>query len=190
MKILVIDNYDSFTYNLIHLVAQYTNDYFVARNDEIDIEKVNEFDKILLSPGPGLPKEAGKMPEIIKFYAPRKSILGICLGLQGITEAFGGKLFNLSDVMHGRQLITIITDRKEAVFKDIPELFLSGRYHSWVADKNCFPSELKITAVDESGEIMALSHKQFDVKGVQFHPESVMTPLGYLIIKNWIEAGN
>ena len=163
------------------------DDYFVARNDEIDIEKVNEFDKILLSPGPGLPKDAGIMPELIKNYSSGKSILGICLGVQAIAEAFGGKLFNLGDVLHGRQLNTIVSDKSETLFKGIPENFKAGRYHSWIADKNDFPTELKITAVDESGEIMALSHKQFDVKGVQFHPESVMTPYGYLIIKNWLE---
>lgn len=188
MKILVIDNYDSFTFNLIHLVALYANNYAVARNDEISIEDINYFDKILLSPGPGLPEGAGIMPHLIREYSSTKSILGVCLGLQGIVEAFGGKLFNLNDVVHGRQLKTIVKDKEEKLFKNVPDIFYAGRYHSWVADKNNFPGELKITAVDESGEIMALSHNKFDVKGVQFHPESIMTPQGYLIIKNWIES--
>ncbi len=186
MKILILDNYDSFTFNLVHLVARYKKDYTVARNDKISLEEVNEFDKILLSPGPGLPKDAGIMPEIISHYSKTKSILGVCLGLQGITEAFGGSLYNLGKVMHGQQMKTIIVDDNEELFKYMPLSFNSGRYHSWVADKNKFPEVLKITATDDSGEVMALAHKTFDVKGVQFHPESIMTPCGDIIIKNWL----
>ncbi|MGI8893277.1 MAG: anthranilate synthase component II [Bacteroidia bacterium] len=187
MKILILDNYDSFTFNLVHLVAQYEGGYVVARNNEISVEEVNDFDKILLSPGPGLPKHAGIMPELIRRYSKDKSILGVCLGLQGITENFGGKLHTLSDVLHGRQLKTLVVDDTEILFKDIPKEFEAGRYHSWVADKNNFPDELKITATDDRGEIMALSHKELNVKGVQFHPESIMTPHGHLIIKNWLQ---
>lgn len=186
MRILIIDNYDSFTFNLVHLVAQYAVNFTVLRNDCISIHEVKKYDKILLSPGPGLPKDAGIMPEIIKQYAETKSILGVCLGLQAIAEAFGGKLYNIGHVMHGRQMKTIITDGSEILFKNIPKVFDAGRYHSWIADKNNFPDELKITATDERGEVMALSHKRLDVKGVQFHPESIMTPLGYLIIQNWL----
>lgn len=190
MKILVIDNYDSFTYNLTHLVAQTTNDYSVVRNDEISLAEIGEYDKILLSPGPGLPENAGIIDGCIKMYSPTKSVLGVCLGLQAITEAFGGRLFNLQEVVHGRQMETIVVDNEDSLFKDVPQSFMAGRYHSWVADKNSLPAELKITAVDPSGEIMALSHRKFNVKGVQFHPESIMTPYGNLIIKNWIDEGN
>jgi anthranilate synthase component II len=186
LKILILDNYDSFTFNLVHIIAQFVKDYTVARNDEISLEAVNEYDKILLSPGPGLPKDAGIMPELIKNYSSYKSILGVCLGLQAITEAFGGKLYNLDDVLHGQQLKTFIIDDEEQLFKGIPKQFEAGRYHSWVADKNNFPEELKITATDDEGEIMALAHNKLDVKAVQFHPESIMTPFGNLILKNWI----
>ena len=170
----------------MHLLAQYSGDYYVARNDEISLEEVNKFDKILLSPGPGLPSAAGIMPELIKHYSSTKSILGICLGLQGIAESFGGTLYNLGEVLHGRKMNTVVTDKVDYLFKDISEQFEAGRYHSWVADKNTLPSCLKITATDDRGEVMALAHNKLDVRGVQFHPESIMTPEGYLIIKNWV----
>lgn len=187
MKILIIDNYDSFTYNLVHLLQQFPDIQLdVIRNDKITLEQVAGYDKILLSPGPGLPAEAGIMLDIIKRYAPTKPILGVCLGHQGIAEVFGGKLINLDKVMHGVATTTVITDKEEALFKGIPEKFLTGRYHSWSVDAASLPDTFKITAVDEKNSIMAISHTQYNVKGVQFHPESILTEYGKEIIGNWL----
>jgi anthranilate synthase component II len=187
MKILVLDNYDSFTYNLVHYLEKMgAEEVHVFRNDKISIEEVNAYDKILLSPGPGIPSEAGILPELIKHYAGKKSILGVCLGQQAIAEAFGGSIFNLDKVYHGVATPIQIT-KKDSLFDHIPEKFLAGRYHSWAVDKN-LPSDLEILAVDENQNIMALRHKTFDVKGVQFHPESILTEHGEQLIKNWLSA--
>jgi anthranilate synthase component II len=201
-RILVFDNYDSFTYNLVHLVEKLIHQKVeVYRNDQIPLEKVKEFDKIILSPGPGIPTEAGLLLPLIKEYAPTKSILGVCLGHQAIGEAFGGTLLNLSEVYHGVATpVRIVSGRSSAVngrsaaasegknslFAGLPEQFEVGRYHSWVIREEGFPEELEVTARDEKNYIMALRHKHFDVQGVQFHPESVLTPLGEQILKNWL----
>ena len=188
MKILIIDNYDSFTYNLAHILEElgYTN-LTIIRNDKIDLEEVARYDKILLSPGPGIPAESGRMLELIRLYAPSKSILGICLGEQAIGEIFGARLENLSDVYHGVSTpITIV--EKDILFSGISSGFEAGRYHSWVVSKENFPQDLKITAIDENGQIMGIAHKHFDIRGVQFHPESILTPEGKKMIRNWIEA--
>jgi anthranilate synthase component II len=186
MKLLILDNYDSFTYNLLHYVETLVEDVTVKRNDEISVKEVDEYNSILLSPGPGLPKDAGIMPELILEYSATKKILGICLGMQAIGEAFGGKLQNLDKVLHGVSTISKVTKIQEHLFKNIPTTFETGHYHSWVLDNNYFPEELEITAVNETGLIMALSHKQYNVRGLQFHPESVLTPLGFEMIKNWV----
>ena len=193
MKILVFDNYDSFTYNLVHLVEKITHiKVDVYRNDQIPLEMVKAYDKIILSPGPGIPVEAGLLLPLIKEYAATKSILGVCLGHQAIGEAFGGTLTNLSTVFHGVATpINIQSPRSKkenAVLNDLPDVIEVGRYHSWVVNKEGFPSELEITAEDETGMIMALQHKTFDVQGVQFHPESVLTPVGETILRNWLKA--
>ncbi|MDR0907126.1 MAG: aminodeoxychorismate/anthranilate synthase component II [Rikenellaceae bacterium] len=186
MKILVIDNYDSFTYNLVHLVRSLGYEADVVRNDKIDPARVEGYDKILLSPGPGIPSEAGLMPEIIRRYAPTKSILGICLGEQAIGEAFGARLENLAEVFHGVQTpITVLEN--DLLFEGVEKEFAGGRYHSWVVSGDNFPEALTVTAVDGEGRIMALAHKEYDVRGVQFHPESVLTPEGMKMIKNWLE---
>lgn len=186
-KILVFDNYDSFTYNLVHLVKAlgYTN-LEVHRNDKIDLAEVAKYDKIILSPGPGIPSEAGILLDLIKEYAPTKCILGVCLGHQAIGEAFGAKLTNLSKVYHGISTSIAITKPSEVLFKDLPAKIEVGRYHSWVVDREHFPSELEITAEDEGGFVMALTHKKYDIRGVQFHPESILTPLGSKMIENWL----
>lgn len=203
MKILVFDNYDSFTYNLVHLVEKITGEKVdVYRNDQISLDKVAEYDKIILSPGPGIPSEAGLLLPLIKQYAASKSILGVCLGHQAIGEAFGGKLVNLSEVYHGVALPVKIVKRELAnvneeiiddsrltihdLFSGLPESFEVGRYHSWVIADEAFPDVLEITAVDDNGYIMALRHKEYDVQGVQFHPESVLTPEGEAILRNWL----
>lgn len=187
MKILLLDNYDSFTYNLAHYLRELTgNDIPVIRNDQITVAEVNAYDAIVLSPGPGLPADAGIMPELLKTYAPTKKILGVCLGMQAIGEAFGGTLLNLPSVFHGVATDAKILVPDEIIFRGLPEIIEVGRYHSWVVDEKSLPTDLEITAVDESGRIMALRHKQFDVRGVQFHPESVLTPTGKDMIKNWL----
>ncbi|MGE5107978.1 MAG: anthranilate synthase component II [Sphingobacteriales bacterium] len=193
MKILVFDNYDSFTYNLVHLVEKITHiKVEVHRNDQIPLEKVKDFDKIILSPGPGIPVEAGLLLPLIKEYAATKSILGVCLGHQAIGEAFGGTLVNLSTVYHGVATPVKIKDPKSkkqnAVLQNLPEKIEVGRYHSWVVSKENFPAELEITAEDEKGMIMGLQHKTYDVQGVQFHPESVLTSVGEDILRNWLSA--
>ncbi len=185
-KIVVIDNYDSFTYNLVHYLEEFNDDVTVFRNDEFDIEEIKNFDKIVLSPGPGLPSEAGLLKEVIQTYAATKSILGVCLGQQAIAEVFGGSLFNLEKVYHGVATnIAIIVD-DETLFYGLEKKIVVGRYHSWVVSNHNFPKVLEITAVDENGEIMSLRHKNFDVRGVQFHPESLLTTHGKKIIKNWL----
>jgi anthranilate synthase component II len=226
MKILVFDNYDSFTYNLVHLVEHILHERAdVHRNDQIPLEKVKEYDKIILSPGPGLPAEAGLLLPLIKEYASSKSILGVCLGHQAIGEAFGGKLVNLSNVYHGVatpvKLVSreSIVDRESPVvshgsarvkseelgvkgrsnsrltshvsrnlFEGLPYEFEAGRYHSWIISDENFPDELEVTARDDNNYIMALQHKSFDVQGVQFHPESVLTPVGETILRNWLKT--
>lgn len=186
-RILVFDNYDSFTYNIVHAVKKLGyNDVEVHRNDQISLDEIARFDKIILSPGPGLPSESGILLDVIKKYAPTKSILGVCLGEQAIAEAFGGNLINLTDVHHGvSSMVDVIAD--DVLFRDLPSKIEVGRYHSWAVEKESLPDCLKITAVDEDGMIMALAHKTFDVRGVQFHPESVLTPQGEQMLKNWLE---
>ena len=187
MKILVFDNYDSFTYNLVHLVEKITNEKVaVYRNDQIALEQVKSFDKIILSPGPGIPEEAGLLLPLIKEYAATKSILGVCLGHQAIGQAFGGTLKNLSKVYHGIATKINILNENAPVLRGLGKEVEVGRYHSWIIDNENFPAELEITAVDENGFIMALQHKTFDVQGVQFHPESVLTPTGEKMLKNWL----
>ena len=187
MKILVLDNYDSFTYNLLHYLEKVSDASIeVHRNDKISLKEIERFDKILLSPGPGIPSEAGILLDVIKTYASSKSILGVCLGQQAIAEAFGGSLNNLSVVFHGVATpMEIIGD--DTLFRNIPKKLNVGRYHSWAVNKNDLPNDLEVTAVDEQGSIMALKHKTFDVRGVQFHPESVLTEHGLQMIENWIK---
>jgi anthranilate synthase component 2 len=187
-KILVFDNYDSFTYNLVHLVEKLLHQKVeVHRNDKIPLEKVKEYDKIILSPGPGIPEEAGLLLPLIKEYAASKSILGVCLGHQAIGEAFGGKLTNLSTVYHG--VATPVKIIKEGgLFEGLSGELEAGRYHSWVVSEEGFPKDLEVTARDENNYIMALRHKSLDVQGVQFHPESVLTPKGEQILKNWLKV--
>lgn len=185
-KIIIIDNYDSFTYNLHHLIKELGyRSIEVHRNDKISLEEVGQFDKILLSPGPGIPCEAGLLLPIIERYAPSKSMLGVCLGHQAIAEAFGGTLINLTDVYHGVSTPIKIVGKDE-LFNGLPQTFDVGRYHSWAVSPLHFPSALHITAVDEQEAIMALRHETYDVHGIQFHPESVLTPLGKEIIRNWL----
>lgn len=192
MKILVFDNYDSFTYNLVHLVEKIIHGKVdVFRNDQLPLEKVKDYDKIILSPGPGIPEEAGLLLPLIKEYAASKSILGVCLGHQAIGEAFGGKLENLSTVYHG--VATEIgvgsqeSGARSRLFEGLPERIEVGRYHSWIVSDENFPDELEVTARDDNKYIMALQHKTYDVQGVQFHPESVLTPMGEAILRNWLK---
>jgi anthranilate synthase component 2 len=186
-KILVFDNYDSFTYNLVHLVEKITGEKVdVYRNDQIALADVVAYDKIILSPGPGIPEEAGLLLPLIKEYAATKSILGVCLGLQAIAEAFGGTLINLSTVFHGVATPIKILKTNSQVLNGLPEEIEVGRYHSWIVSDDNFPAELEVTARDENGYIMGLQHKQFDVQGVQFHPESVLTPDGEQMLRNWL----
>jgi anthranilate synthase component II len=186
MKILVFDNYDSFTYNLVHLVEKITNQKVtVVRNDQITLEEVAEYDKIILSPGPGIPSEAGLLLPLIKQYAASKSILGVCLGHQAIGEAFGATLENLTTVYHG-VATPIKIDNTNYLFNGLEDSVEVGRYHSWVIASKDLPNVLKVTATDENGLIMAIEHTVYDVCGVQFHPESVLTPSGETVIKNWL----
>ena len=187
MKILVLDNYDSFTYNLVQYIQDILlQEITVFRNDEISLDAVGEYDIIILSPGPGIPSEAGIMPELIKKYASEKSILGVCLGHQAIGEAFGASLENPTQVYHGIETPIKVMDNQDPIFQGIPDVFQAGRYHSWVVEKNSMPEDLKVTAIDVKGEIMAMRHKQYPVFGVQFHPESIMTPEGKLMLKNFL----
>lgn len=188
MKILVLDNYDSFTYNLVHIIRElgYSNQLAIFRNDKISLEEIDAYDKILLSPGPGIPSEAGVMPELIKRYFDKKAILGVCLGHQAIAEGFGGKIYNLSDVYHGVAEKIEITNKHDYLFKDIPNKIMACRYHSWAVTNEDLPSELEITAKDEANIIMAMQHKKYDIHGVQFHPESIMTEYGKKMMENWL----
>lgn len=186
--VLVIDNYDSFTYNLVHLINELGYETEVWRNDKFELSDVAKYDKILLSPGPGIPEEAGLLLEVIKTYADTKSIMGVCLGQQAIAEAFGGSLLNLGRPMHGIATPVSKTVDDELLFKDIAAPFEVGRYHSWVVDPSSLPESLTITSVDSEGQIMSLRHKKLDVCGVQFHPESVLTPEGKQMMKNWLEG--
>ena len=186
-KVVVVDNYDSFTYNLVHLLNECGYDATVWRNDKFELEDLAAFDKILLSPGPGLPSESGLLLDVIKEYGSTKSILGVCLGLQAITEVYGGALYNLKRPVHGTATPLDILKRDEVLFKGLPDNFRVGRYHSWAADKANFPDDLEITAVDSEGVIMAIAHKTLDVKGVQFHPESILSEYGKEIVSNWLE---
>jgi len=187
-RILIIDNYDSFTYNLVQIVEQnFTGQIDVFRNDEISVEEAGEYDGIILSPGPGIPDEAGNLKSIIAQHAPKKKILGVCLGLQAIAEVFGGKLINLEEVFHGVKTKMSVLKQNDILFKNIPLEFEAGRYHSWVVDTQRIPDCLEITCVDEQHQVMAMRHKSFPVYGVQFHPESVMTKYGKQMIINFLE---
>jgi anthranilate synthase component 2 len=185
-NILVIDNYDSFTYNLVHYLEDLNCHVTVIRNDKLSLDEVEPFDKIVLSPGPGIPDEAGLLKPIIKRFAPTKSILGVCLGQQAIAEVFGGSLINLENVYHGVATKVTICVEDEPLYKDLDKTFEVGRYHSWVVSP-VLPDCLQATSFDENGQVMSLRHKEYDVKGVQYHPESVLTPHGKQILKNWIE---
>ncbi|MFT5847591.1 MAG: anthranilate synthase component 2 [Psychroserpens sp.] len=187
MKVLVIDNYDSFTYNLVHYLEDLNCEVTVKRNDKLTLEEVDAFHKIVLSPGPGIPDEAGLLKAIIKMYAPTKSILGVCLGQQAIGEVFGGSLINLDDVYHGVATNIEITVDDEQLFNNMNKTIEVGRYHSWVVDPN-LPEVLEATSTDSNGQIMSLRHRFYDVKGVQYHPESVLTPNGKQILENWIKS--
>lgn len=187
-KIAVIDNYDSFTYNLVHYLEDLDAKVTVFRNDEFELEELQSFEKIVLSPGPGIPNEAGLLLEVIKKYAESKSILGVCLSQQAIGEVFGGHLINLEKVYHGVAKPVTQTVKDEILFKGLPQIFDVGRYHSWVVSNDEFPEVLEITSVDENGQIMSLRHKTLDIKGVQFHPESVLTPFGKQILENWVTS--
>ena len=187
MKTVIIDNYDSFTYNLAHLVKELGAEVDVLRNDKFELEELEKYDKIILSPGPGIPEKAGLLLEVIRTYAGRKPILGVCLGEQAIGQAFGGKLTNLSEVFHGIQTNVKIKN-KDYIFSGLPTEIPVGRYHSWVVDTDGFPEELVITAISSEGQIMALKHREYDVHGIQFHPESVLTPDGKQIVGNWLKG--
>ena len=189
MNIVIIDNYDSFTYNLSHLVKELGAEVTVLRNDAFRLEELELFDKIILSPGPGIPSEAGLLPEVIKAYTGKKPMLGVCLGEQAIGEAFGSKLTNLSEVFHGMQtLISTKNKAKDYIFNGLPDEIYVGRYHSWVVDMVGLPDCLQVTAVSQEGFIMALKHKEYDIHGIQFHPESVLTPDGKTIISSFLGA--
>ena len=185
MKIVIIDNYDSFTYNLAHLVKSLGGEVTVLRNDRFALDELAAFDKIILSPGPGIPSEAGQLLDVIRTYAGRKPMLGVCLGHQAIGEVFGARLENLRDVFHG-----VATEGRQfgtdPLFRGLPERIVMGRYHSWVVGREGFPDCLEITAVSDEGQIMALRHREFDIHGIQFHPESVLTPDGAVLLENWL----
>ena len=186
-KMVLIDNYYSFTYNLVHYLEELNCDVVVLRNDEFEIEELQSFDAIILSPGPGIPSESGLLLEVIKTYASTKKILGICLGHQAIGEVFGATLVNLDTVFHGVSTTITITDTTETLFSNLPQQIEVGRYHSWVINPANFPEVLEVTSESENGEIMSIRHKNFNVKGVQFHPESILTPSGKTILANWIQ---
>lgn len=188
MKILVIDNYDSFVYNLVHYLQELDCEVTIKRNDQFKLEEVTAYDRILLSPGPGIPDEAGMLKDIIRTYAGKKPILGVCLGLQAIGEVFGGSITNLSEVYHGVSTKAKIVVNDELFFKGLGDEIEIGHYHSWVVTKDDLPEILEITSLDENGHIMSLRHREFDLRGVQFHPESVLTPKGKEMIKNWIDS--
>lgn len=185
--VLVVDNYDSFVYNLVHLVREIDGvEPVVRRNDKLTVAEAASFERILLSPGPGIPEEAGVMPAIVRDLGATHRILGVCLGHQCIGEVYGATLENMADVCHGKGVATTVIDSDEPLFAGVPTPFVSGRYHSWVVSPRAFPACLAITATDDDGRIMALKHRSFDVRGVQFHPESVLTPEGRCIVENWV----
>ena len=187
MRILVLDNYDSFTYNLVHIIRALGYETDIFRNDKIAVEEVGRYDKILLSPGPGIPDEAGIMKQVIQAYGPKKSILGICLGHQGIGEVFGASLFNIPKVLHGVTSTSEVVDREEILFKGVSDKFQSTHYHSWAVRAESITPDLHVTATNEDGLVMGLRHTRYDVRGLQFHPESVMTPEGPRMVRNWLE---
>jgi len=185
MKILVVDNYDSFTYNLVHIIRELGHDMNIVLNDQFELDEVDAYEHVLLSPGPGVPKDAGLMPALIERYAPSKNILGVCLGHQAIGEAFGSSLFNLEKVYHG--IVTPIEVLEEdRIFSGLPKSYQVCRYHSWVIEKDTLSNDLMITSVAENGNIMSVKHKEYNVRGVQFHPESIMTEHGITLMKNWL----
>lgn len=186
MKIVIIDNYDSFTYNLSHLVKELGAEVTVYRNDQFEMSQLEAFDKIILSPGPGIPSEAGLLLDVIKAYAGKKPILGVCLGHQAIGESFGGKLTNIGEVVHGVATPCHIT-KDDYLFEGLPKDIEIGRYHSWVVDTEAFPECLEVTSVSDEGFIMSLRHREYDIRGIQYHPESVLTPDGKTIIGNWLK---
>ncbi len=187
-KVLVFDNYDSFTYNLVQIIERILNEKVdVVRNDEITLDEIGKYDQIILSPGPGIPEEAGILLDLIREYASSKSILGVCLGQQAIAEAFGGSLINLSEIFHGVATSAELVKENTKLFRNLSSGLEVGRYHSWAVNPDDFPEELEITAVDKDGMIMALQHKSYDVHGVQFHPESILTPDGEVIIRNFLK---
>jgi len=186
-KIVVIDNYDSFTYNLVHALDQLSGGKVdVFRNDRVSREELDAYDAIVLSPGPGIPDEAGSLKKIIGWFSPTKRILGVCLGHQAIAEVFGGRLININKVFHGVSTMVQVLDKDDYLYKGIPELFDAGRYHSWIVSADGLPDCFSITAVAEDGEIMGISHNEYDIRGVQYHPESVLTTVGEQIIANWL----
>jgi len=188
MNILVLDNYDSFTYNLVQVLRElgYGEATTVIRNDKLAVEDVEAYDAVLLSPGPGLPSEAGLMPEIIRRYAPTKRILGVCLGHQGLAESFGAELYNLPDVLHGVATPAEVT-AEDRLFNGLPTQFQVGRYHSWSVRPESVPAELEVTALDAQGQVLAFRHRTYDVRGVQFHPESILTEHGHQMMRNWLQ---
>lgn len=189
MEILVFDNYDSFTYNLVHLVEKITNTKpHVIKNDVGELDDFKDYDRIILSPGPGIPSEAGMLLPLIKKFAGIIPILGVCLGHQAIAEAFGGKLQNLNNVFHGLGTPVKKTGILSPLFKGLSETFIGGRYHSWIVDRDALPACFEVTAVDDDQQIMAMQHKEYDLQGVQFHPESILTPQGELIMRNWLNS--
>lgn len=188
MRLLILDNYDSFTYNLVQLIEEAgCTSYSVCKNDEVTLEEVHSFDKILLSPGPGIPSEAGILCELVRNFAAKKDILGICLGHQAIAEVFGGSLYRYRQVQHGIREEIEVVDKEESLFSNVNDRFQVGLYHSWAVEASSLPASLKVTAVSNKGVIMAISHKKYKLKGLQFHPESIMTPHGAQILKNWLE---
>lgn len=189
MNILILDNYDSFTYNLVHLVEKITDKLpDVYRNDEISIPEVGKYDLIILSPGPGIPDEAGILKEVVKTYAGKIPIFGVCLGLQAIVEVFGGEIINMNEVFHGVATKMHVEKKDAVLFKNIPEIFEAARYHSWIASEEKFPKTLEITCREESGGVMAIAHKEYNISAVQFHPESILTEVGAQIVQNFIES--
>lgn len=190
MKILVLDNYDSFTYNLVHIIRElgYGENLEVHRNDKIELKEIDKYDKILLSPGPGIPSEAGIMPALIQEYGSTKSIFGVCLGHQAVAEAYGAKLFNMPKVLHGIASKAIMVTDQEPLFKNLPSEFMVCRYHSWTVLPDTINGELEITALDEENQVLAIRHKKFDVRGVQFHPESILTQHGKEMLENWLKS--
>lgn len=188
MKILVLDNYDSFTYNLVYQLYELGYPPSVFRNDKIELEAINQFDKILLSPGPGLPDEAGILKTLIREYGPTKSILGVCLGHQAIAEVYDARLFNMDEVLHGVTSQVTFHDKEEKLFNEIPQTVNVGHYHSWAVVPESIHGELKVTATNDAGLIMGIAHKRFEVRGVQFHPESILTEFGKKMISNWINS--